>query len=86
MFYKGQLIRDTSLNPEKFKGLHALCFIRDSKKLILVLSLIFFGIWTSTVPYLSLNFSPIIHSPVPYKHQKIFTNISVTCVTVNLRR
>ena len=79
------LVREKSARerPNFFRAIaytiHALCFIRDSKKSILVLSLIFFGIWTSTVPYLSLNCSPIIYSPIPYKHQKIFLHISVAC-------
>ena len=47
--------------------IHALCFIRDSWFFQLVLSLIFFRILTSAVPYLSLNFFRISYSPVPYK-------------------
>ena len=50
--------------------LHPLCFIRDSKNWRLVLSLKFFTISTSTVPYLSLIFLAKNHSPVPYKGEK----------------
>ena len=48
-------------------NIHALFFIRDTKFSILVLSLIFFEILTSSVPYLSLIFSQKFDSPVPYK-------------------
>ena len=49
------------------RSVHPLRFIRDNKIWRLVLSLIFFIILTSFVPYLSLIFPPKNHSHVPYK-------------------
>ena len=65
---------ETGLKPQK-ANIHSVWFIRDSQKLRLVLSLNFFIILTSSVPYVSLNFLANFNSLVPYKLMKKFLYI-----------